>query len=56
MSKNLEQYLENVRSILEQKGYEIIDLVAEGSNVVMTTRRFGMTLKMKFSPEELGFV
>ena len=56
MSNNMDQYVTNLRSILEEKGYEIVDLVIEESNLIVTTKRFGLNMKMKFSPEKLGLI
>ena len=56
MSDNFNQYVGNLRSILEEKGYEIIDIVIEEPNLIVTMSRFGLKMKMKFSPEELGLI
>lgn len=56
MLNNMEQYIVNLRSILEEKGFEDINIVIEDSNVIVTTRRFGLSMKMKFAPEELGLI
>ena len=56
MSDNMNQYIVNLRSILEEKGYEIIDIVIEESNLIVTTKRFGLIMTMKFSPEKMGLI
>ena len=56
MSDDIKLYVANLRSILEEKGYEIVDIIIDEPNLVVTTRRFGLIMKMKFSPEKLGLI
>ena len=56
MSYNLNQYIVNLRSILEEKGFEIVDIVIDEPNLIVTTKRFGLKMKMKFSPKEMGLI
>lgn len=56
MSNNINKYVANLRSILEEKGYEIVDIVIDEPNLIVTTKRFGLTMKMKFSPEKMGLI
>lgn len=56
MTDNINKYVSNLRYILEEKGYEIVDIVFDDPNLIVTTKRFGLIMTMKFSPEKMGLI
>lgn len=54
MSRKTKKYINNVKDILEEKGYDIENVVVNGDQVTMSLRRFSMTMDMKFSLTNLG--